>query len=125
VSIPGRLIRLMAIGNEIKVMTSANYMAILKGWSGYAAAVIVRLKALAPYALIELILPGGSVMALLLWLYRRRKHRVGCGQASPRLWLSDPLPFSAAGWRGVAGGTAWNSRVFCQVRAGRPTGSGG
>jgi hypothetical protein len=51
----------------------------LKGWGSYAAAVIVRLRALAPYALIELILPGGSVMALLLWLYRRRKNRVGFG----------------------------------------------
>jgi len=68
-------------------MTSANSMSILKGanwrdarwtlalrnWGGYAAAVIVRLKVLAPYALIELVLPGGSVMALLLWLYRRRQ----------------------------------------------------
>jgi hypothetical protein len=35
------------------------------------------LKALAPYALIDLILPGGSVIALLLWLYRRRKNAVG------------------------------------------------
>jgi len=52
-------------------MTSANYISILKG---HAAGVIVRLKVLAPYALIELILPGGSVMALLLWLYRRRKN---------------------------------------------------
>ena len=52
---------------------SANSMSILKGWGSYAAAVIVRLKALAPYALIELVLPGGSVMALLLWLYRRRQ----------------------------------------------------
>ena len=39
----------------------------------------VRLKALAPYALIELILPGGSVMALLLWLYRRRKNEAAIG----------------------------------------------
>jgi len=39
----------------------------------YAAAVIVKLRSLAPYALIELILPGGSVIALLLWLYRRQK----------------------------------------------------
>jgi hypothetical protein len=39
----------------------------------YAAVVVVKLKALAPYALIELILPGGSVIALLLWLYRRQR----------------------------------------------------
>jgi hypothetical protein len=58
-------------------MNFANYMSVLKGWVGYAAAGIVRLKALAPYALIELILPGGSMIALLLWLYRQRKNAVG------------------------------------------------
>jgi hypothetical protein len=75
-------------------MTETNYLSNLKGrairhvtrWTlglrNYrpsAALVIARLKALAPYALIELILPGGSVMALLLWLYRRRKNAVGFG----------------------------------------------
>jgi hypothetical protein len=66
-------------------MTSANFVSILRGWGGYAAAVLVRLKALAPYALIELILPGGSVMALLLWLYRRRKDGVGFGPLPTKL----------------------------------------
>jgi hypothetical protein len=47
----------------------------LRSLRAYAIANVVRLKALAPYALIELILPGGSVMALLLWLYRRRVKR--------------------------------------------------
>jgi hypothetical protein len=32
-----------------------------------------KIAAVAPYALLELILPGGSVMALLLWLYRRQR----------------------------------------------------
>jgi hypothetical protein len=41
--------------------------------------VVAKLKVLAPYAAIELVLPGGSVMALLLWLYRRRKNGVGFG----------------------------------------------
>jgi hypothetical protein len=50
--------------------TLANWIPRLKV---NAMAVTARLKALAPYALIELIMPGGSVMALLLWLYRRRK----------------------------------------------------
>jgi hypothetical protein len=36
-------------------------------------ALAAKLKDLAPYALIELVLPGGSLIALLLWLYRRRK----------------------------------------------------
>ena len=32
-------------------------------------------RQLGPYAAIELILPGGSVLALLLWLYRRNRTR--------------------------------------------------
>jgi hypothetical protein len=42
----------------------------LRAWSAVALA---TLKELAPYAAIELLLPGGSVVALTLWLYRRRK----------------------------------------------------
>jgi hypothetical protein len=84
-------------------MTFANTISILKGatwrdgrrvlglrdWGGYAAAVVVRLKVLAPYALIELVLPGGSVMALLLWLYRRRKNEVGIGRFPVRILSGD------------------------------------
>jgi hypothetical protein len=75
------------------MMTSANFSILkdanwfdarwtlaLRDWRVYAAAAIVRLKALAPYALIELVLPGGSVMALLLWLYRLRKNKAGFGR---------------------------------------------
>lgn len=93
-------------------MTSAN-ASVLKGQSwrdarwtlalrpglGYAAVVIAKLKVLAPYALIELVLPGGSVMALLLWLYRRRKNGVGFGRMPVRLLsflqLGDPLRSNA------------------------------
>jgi hypothetical protein len=61
--------------NEFEV----RWTVALRNWRDHAGAVIVRLKALAPYALIELVLPGGSVMALLLWMYRRRKNRVAFG----------------------------------------------
>jgi hypothetical protein len=41
-------------------------------WTGgHRAAVVARVQQLAPYAAI-LVLPGGSLMALLLWLHRRR-----------------------------------------------------
>ncbi len=40
---------------------------------GYMGAVAVKLRELAPYAAIEMVLPGGSLMALLLWLYRRQR----------------------------------------------------
>jgi hypothetical protein len=42
----------------------------LSAWAAVAAA----LKDLAPYAAMELLLPGGSLMALTLWLYRRQKR---------------------------------------------------
>jgi hypothetical protein len=54
--------------------------------SAYTAAVVAKLRDLAPYAAIELLLPGGSLMALLLWLYRRRK-KSGIFSDSP-----DTLP---------------------------------
>lgn len=35
---------------------------------------LAALRQLGPYAAIELILPGGSLIALVLWLYRRHKN---------------------------------------------------
>jgi hypothetical protein len=34
------------------------------------------LATLGPYAVVELILPGGTVIAVLLWLYRRHQRRL-------------------------------------------------
>jgi hypothetical protein len=51
----------------------ARYMPAPHKLSAYASAIVAKLRSLAPYALMELVLPGGSVMALLLWLYRRQK----------------------------------------------------
>src|SRR6202012_2760115 len=75
-----RLIKL----KRCEMMFSANAKSILKGWAGDAVAVLVRLKALAPYALIEIVLPGGSLVALGLWLYRRRKDPGGIGARASR-----------------------------------------
>jgi hypothetical protein len=47
--------------------------ALLRTWSSYTTAAVAKLRVLAPYAAI-LVLPGGSLMALLLWLYRRQKN---------------------------------------------------
>jgi hypothetical protein len=46
--------------------------------SAFTAAAIVKLRHIAPYAAIELVMPGGSVMALLLWLYRRHSRALNC-----------------------------------------------
>jgi len=40
--------------------------------SPYTVAVVAKIRVLAPYAAI-LVLPGGSLMAFLLWLYRRQR----------------------------------------------------
>lgn len=45
--------------------------------NGWMASAIAGLKELAPYAAIELVLPGGSLIALLLWLHRRRLLKRG------------------------------------------------
>lgn len=43
--------------------------------------VALTLKALAPYAALEIILPGGTLVALVLWLYRRRRALRICNPA--------------------------------------------
>ena len=43
-------------------------------WSAHTAAVVVKLREFAPYAAMELVLPGGSLMVLGLWLYRRQRR---------------------------------------------------
>jgi hypothetical protein len=40
--------------------------------NGVVKTVVNLLRRLGPYAAIELLLPGGSLLALLLWLYRAR-----------------------------------------------------
>ena len=39
---------------------------------------VTALRKLGPYALLELLLPGGTILAFLLYLYRRRTN-VDCG----------------------------------------------
>ena len=43
----------------------------LAGWINRG---IAGLRELGPYAAIELVLPGGSIVAILLWLYRHHKR---------------------------------------------------
>ena len=59
--------------------------ASLNGWKGR----LVRfVRVLGPYAAIELLLPGGSLIALLLWLYKthRKKPLLGSSFWRRRLW---------------------------------------
>lgn len=47
-------------------------VSVAKGPLGTAGRIAAILRELGPYAAIELVLPGGSLLALLLWLHRRR-----------------------------------------------------
>ena len=60
-----------------------------------------QFRSLGPYLAIELILPGGSIVALVLWTYR---HRLAARQTATRianasyaLWSSFTVPLLAAG----------------------------
>jgi hypothetical protein len=44
-------------------------------------AAALALRALWPYALLELLMPGGTLLALLLYLHRRRRRRARYPQA--------------------------------------------
>ena len=54
---------------------------------------------LGPYVLLELLLPGGTLFALLLFLYRRWKLNAGSPPTLIRL-ASPPEPVSML-WRGI------------------------
>ena len=50
------------------------------------------LKALGPYAAIELLLPGGSLLALLLWFARRR--RAQAERRAGECWTASDTAFA-------------------------------
>lgn len=46
------------------------------------SAALSAVRRLGPYALLELLMPGGTILAILLYLYRRRV-RAGAGSRQP------------------------------------------
>ncbi len=61
--------------------------------AGWIAKGLTLLQAVGPYAILELLLPGGTLLALLLWLYRRRHQPVpAAGDASRSARRSDSRP---------------------------------
>jgi hypothetical protein len=54
---------------------------LLSGWKGR---VVRFVRVLGPYAAIELLLPGGSLIALLLWLYQTQRRKTALGQNARR-----------------------------------------
>ncbi|HYR33615.1 MAG TPA: hypothetical protein VEQ87_04925 [Burkholderiales bacterium] len=51
-----------------------NRAALLAAEDGGMAKIIQAARTASPYLLIELILPGGTLIALALWLYRSRNR---------------------------------------------------
>jgi len=66
---------------------------------------LTALRQLAPYAAIELLLPGGSLIALVLWLYRKHKKAMPVsglsteGQAEPEAEEAGAGISSTGCWR--------------------------
>jgi hypothetical protein len=58
-----------------KMQTIVNSLLFLRRWA----------QALGPYLLLELLLPGGTLLALTLFLYRNRKLGVGAVGWNPLL----------------------------------------
>jgi NodT family efflux transporter outer membrane factor (OMF) lipoprotein len=73
-------------------MISASLPAARVGWSAKG---FELLKALGPYALLEFLLPGGTLIALVLWFYRHRQHKWPAGGAGH-------VAIRAAGLRALA-----------------------
>jgi len=56
---------------------------------GIPQSLLRALRTFGPYALLELVMPGGTLLALLLYMYRRRAAAVGAAGTSCRT-LSMP-----------------------------------
>lgn len=59
-------------------MTAAGLSAARAAWIAKGLALA---KTFGPYALIEFLLPGGTLIAVLVWLYRHRHHRASIAGA--------------------------------------------
>jgi hypothetical protein len=64
--------------------------------SQFIARVFVLVRSLGPYAAIELLLPGGSVLALLYWWHRHRVRRVSVGSTGDTPGVSQAISESPA-----------------------------
>lgn len=70
---------------------------------GGVSRLMALLRQLGPYAAIELLLPGGSLIALALWLYRRQQRRVnGSDGIAVRPCQPDPPDLACAGARAAS-----------------------
>ena len=72
---------------ESALLGAAELTSVRSAVAGWAARGLVLVKSLGRYAAIELVLPGGSVLALLLWLYRRHRKTLAQRADSVKLQM--------------------------------------
>jgi hypothetical protein len=67
----------MNINSECSVgcVTAPPRGRVMQTVAGWVTVIVAGLKAFGPYAAIELLLPGGSLMALGLWFFQRRLRK--------------------------------------------------
>jgi hypothetical protein len=64
---------------------------MLRGVAARARGMLRSLRSLGPYLAIEVLLPGGSIIALALWTYRRRRAaRSDAGATSAPATSAEP-----------------------------------
>jgi NodT family efflux transporter outer membrane factor (OMF) lipoprotein len=90
-------------------LVSANPSAAHDGWIAKGVALV---KTLGPYAALELVLPGGTLVALLLWLYRHRRRQEPAGGQAASHSPGRPSRVSA---RLLAAGLAAGLTAGCTV----------
>jgi hypothetical protein len=78
----------MTVAAEFLPHLSIRLAMVRAGVAARIQGIVAVLKDFAPYAAVVLILPGGSLLALLLWLYRRHQKSdlavcVGHADAEP------------------------------------------
>jgi hypothetical protein len=64
----------------MKFMEGTEALQILIGWLKRSVSL---LRTIGPYAAIELLLPGGSLMALALWLVQRKARKDARTRSAP------------------------------------------
>jgi hypothetical protein len=64
-----------------------------------ARRVFETLRQWGPYALMEILLPGGTLLAVGLWLYRRRKNRLAA--QTEQIWKASARDVNGSGCVGM------------------------
>ena len=88
--------------------------------SQFVGRVLVLIRALGPYAAIELLLPGGTIVALLYWWHRRRVRQLRAASNSDTCFEVQPSSESLWPWNLVRALSEAVSRATARLGVSRP-----